>query len=170
MYARPFIDSLDFARNGKEIRGEVSVAEMTRLPDMLENPEGTLSYKVRGGVDRQGNPFLDVSVAGSCPLRCQRCLGALGHKVQIDTRLLLRDQASLDALDANVAGGEEEEFDSILADEQLDVLGMLEEEILLSLPIAPRHEPGACQAADGESNQREEKNPFAVLAKLKVVK
>jgi uncharacterized metal-binding protein YceD (DUF177 family) len=44
---------------------------------------------------------------------------------------------------------------------------MLEEEILLSLPIAPKHELGACQAADGKNTQRDEKNPFAVLAKLK---
>lgn len=165
MYARPFIDSLDFARNGKEISGEVPVAEMPRLLDMLETPQGNLSYTVRGGLDKQGNPFLDVGMAGSCQLRCQRCLDAMEHAVQIDTRLLLRDQAELDALD-----DEEEEFDSILADAQLDVLNLLEEEILLSLPIAPRHEQGACQAADGEAAHKEEKNPFAVLAKLKVIK
>jgi len=170
MYARPFIDSLDFAGNGKEISGEVRVAGMPRLLDVLEYPEDTLRYMVRGGLDRQGNPFLDVSITGSCQLRCQRCLGAMGHPVKIKERLLLRDQASLDALDSNVAGGEEEEFDSILADMQLDVLNMLEEEILLSLPIAPKHEPGVCQAADGESAHKEEKNPFAALAKLKVVK
>jgi uncharacterized protein len=81
--------------------------------------------------------------------------------------LLLRDQASLDALDDDVAGGKEEEFDSILADTHLNVLDMLEEEILLSLPIAPKHELGACQATDGENAQGEEKSPFAVLAKLK---
>jgi uncharacterized protein len=83
--------------------------------------------------------------------------------------LLLRDQAGIDAL-GDVAGGEEDEFDSILAEVQLDVLNQLEEEILLSLPIAPRHEPGVCQLAGGMGAQREEKNPFAVLAKLKVVK
>jgi len=38
---------------------------------------------------------------------------------------------------------------------------------LLSLPIAPKHELGVCQATDGQNTQLEEKNPFAVLAKLK---
>jgi len=80
-------------------------------------------------------------------------------------RLMLRDQTGLDAL-----GDDEDECDSILAEAQLDVLDVLEEEILLSLPIAPRHDdPGVCQAADGKSGLRETKNPFAVLAKFKAV-
>jgi uncharacterized protein len=167
MYARPFIDSLDFARNGREISGEVQLVQMPRLLDLLENPQGILSYTVCGGVDKQGSSFLDVVVVGVCRLRCQRCLNGLDFPVQIDVRLLLRDQSGLDALDDNVAGGTEEEFDSILADIQLNVLDMLEEEILLSLPIAPKHEPGTCQATDGGNTQRETENPFAFLAKLK---
>ena len=167
MHARPFIDSLDFARNGQKISGEVPIAELSRLLDILETPQGILSYTVQGVVDKQGNPALDVSIAGSCQLRCQRCLKGLDYAVQLDTRLLLRNQESLDALGDNVAGGEEEEFDSILADAHLDVLDMLEEEILLSLPIAPKHELGACQATDSENAQEEEQHPFAVLAKLK---
>lgn len=179
MYARPLIDSLDFARNGQQINGEVPVAELPRLLDMLENTQGILRYTVRGGVDKQGNPLLDISMAGSCRLRCQRCLSGMEYPLQLDERLLLRDQASLDVLD-----DEEEEFDSILAESQLDVLNLLEEEILLSLPIAPRHEAGGCQAIDDgnvanadnphssdelkELTPFEEKeNPFAVLAKLK---
>ena len=79
---------------------------------------------------------------------------------------MLRDQASLDALDDMAAGGDEEEFDSILADKHMDVLDLLEEEVLLSLPIAPKHELGACRTA-GSENRYEERHPFAALAKLK---
>ena len=167
MYARPFIDSLDFAGNGRQTSGEVPVTEMPRLLDALEDPHGIMEYTVCGVVDRQGNRLLDVSVTGSCQLRCQRCLGAMEHAVRIDTRLLLRDQASLDALDGDVAGGEEEEPDSILASAHLDVLDLLEEEILLSLPIAPRHEFGVCQATEVGNGHEEEKHPFAVLSALK---
>ena len=167
MYARSFIDSLDFARNGQQISGEVPIAELSRLLDVLENSQGILRYSVQGGVDNQGIPWLDVSVDGHCQLRCQRCLNSLDYPVQLDMRLLLRDQASLDALGDNITGSDEEEFDSILADAHLNVLDLLEEEILLSLPIAPKHELGACQATDSENAHREEKSPFAVLAKLK---
>ncbi len=166
MFARPFIDSLDFARNGSEISGVVPVAEMPRLLDALENPQGILSYMVRGDLDSRSNPLLEVSIAGQCQLRCQRCLSAMDYQVGLDVRLMLRDQVALDAL-----GDEEDECDSILAEAQLDVLNLLEEEILLSLPIAPRHDdPGACRAAGGKNEPGEAKNPFAVLAKFKAVK
>lgn len=166
MYARPFIDSLDFARNGQQLSGEVPVVELPRLLDEPENLSGILRYVVRGGVDKQGIPWIEISVDGHCQLRCQRCMNSLDFPLQLDTRLLLRDQAGLDELDDNGAGGDEEEFDSILADPHLNVLDLLEEEILLSLPIASKHELGACQVADSE-NAAEEKSPFAVLAKLK---
>jgi len=168
MYARPLIDSLDFARNGQQISGEVPVAGLPRLLDMLEDSQGLLSYTVRGGVDKYGIPLLDVNITGTCRLRCQRCLNGMEYPIQHVARLLLRDQAGLDALD-----DEEEEFDSVLAESQLDVLDLLEQEILLSLPIAPRHELGGCQATDDENVTKagnplkEERNPFAVLAKLK---
>lgn len=166
MFARPFIDSLDFARNGSEISGVVPVTEMPRLLDALEDSQGILSYTVRDGLDSRGDPLLQVNITGQCQLRCQRCLNAMDYPVRLDVRLMLRDQAGLDAL-----GDDEDECDSILAEAQLDVLNLLEEEILLSLPIAPRHDdPGVCQAADGKNGLREEKNPFAVLAKFKAVK
>lgn len=147
--------------------GKVPVAELPRLLDVLENTSGILEYAVSGSADRQGNPMLEVSISGSCQLRCQRCLGALEHAVQVHAHLRLCDQAGLDALDGSIADDEDDEVDSILADTHLDVLALLEEEILLSLPIAPRHEPGICQAANGGDAHQEEQNPFAVLAKLK---
>ncbi|HUW00155.1 MAG TPA: YceD family protein [Gallionella sp.] len=134
--------------------------------DALETPQGVLHYTVQGGVDKQGMQFLDVGVVGLCRLRCQRCLDGFDYPVRLATRLLLRDQAGLDALD-DEAENEEEGFDSILADMHLNVFDMLEEEILLSLPIAPKHELGACQATDGKNTRVDEQNPFAVLAKLK---
>ena len=167
MYARPFINSQEFSRNGQEISGEVPLAGLPRLQDVLVNPQGILSYTIRGGVDRQGSHFLDVNVTGSCQLRCQRCLEGMEYQALLDTRLILRDQASLDALDATVTGGEEEEFDSILADMHLDVHHLLEDEILLSLPFAPKHESGACQVLGEKNRQQEELHPFAVLEKFK---
>jgi uncharacterized protein len=167
MYARPFINSLEFARNGSRISGEVQLLELPRLLDILKHPRGSLSYTVQGGVDNLGTHFLDIGVVGHCQLICQRCLDGLDYPLRLDTRLLLRDQAVLDALDDNVASGDEEEFDSILADVRLNVLDMLEEEILLSLPIAPKHELGVCQVAEGKQAHMAERNPFAVLGSLK---
>ena len=170
MHARSFIDSLDFARNGLTISGEVPVGGLSRLQDLLADQQGLMSYTVRGGRDDRGFHYLDVMISGQCHLRCQRCLGDLEHEVSIETRLLLRDQRGLDELDARSAGESEEEFDSILAEIKLDVVSMLEDEILLSLPFAPKHDTGACRATEGKREQSGDVNPFAILEKLKAVK
>ncbi len=162
MYARPFIDSLDFAGNGKQIDAEVPFAELPRLLDVLDSPQGVLQYSLQGTSDDMGTPALDVSMNGHCQLRCQRCLQSLDYAIEYESRLLLRDEAGLEALQ-----DDDEAFDSILADAHLDVLALLEEEILLSLPIAPKHALGACQVAGKESLQEGERHPFAVLEKLK---
>jgi len=188
MNARSFIDSLDFASNQREISGEVPVSELRRLQDLLENQQGKLAYRIRGSVDDQGNHYLDVSLTGRCQVRCQRCLDVMDYPVQLESRLILRDQESLDAEELLMeqlaiplghqkttakclvmAGqpGHEQEYDSILADDHLDVLSLLEDEILLGLPIAPRHEQAACQVAGGGNMHQEGSRPFAALANLK---
>jgi len=168
MYARPLIDSLDFAGKGREISGEVPVAGLPRLQDILENQQGIFSYRIRGGSDHQGNHFLDVSVTGCCQVRCQRCMEGMDFPVLLDTRLYLRDQESLDAeeLLSEIPDGHED-HDSILAEVHLDVLNLLEEEIVLGMPIAPKHEQGACHAAGERNRQLEGRHPFAVLDKLR---
>lgn len=161
MFARHFIDSLDFACKGGEIQGEVPLAEMHRLLDMLAVPEGKISYVVRGFQDRSGQPMLELALTGECQLRCQRCLEGFTYPIQLISRLLLVQEGELDEFSA-----EADEQDSIPADKRLDVLALIEEEILLSLPFAPVHPSGACQLV-AEGLDRSEKNPFAVLAGLK---
>lgn len=161
MYERPYIDSLDFARHGERISGQVPFAELPRLQEWLDNPQGVLDYTLQGGMDHLGRPVLDLGLRGSCRLRCQRCLGGLDYAIRHEMRLVLCDQAGLDELD-----DDDEDFDGILAEEHMDVVMLLEDEVLLGLPIAPRHEPGACQAEAGQYG-REGKHPFAVLEKLK---
>jgi uncharacterized protein len=161
MFARHFIDSLDFARNGRELHGTVPVAEMPRLQDVLATPDGEISYVIRGTQDRSGKPLLEVTMDGLCQLRCQRCLNGYAYPVKLVSRLLLTQKVDLDEF-----ADDEAELDSILADDRLDVIALLEEELLLSLPFAPKHPLGACQAAT-EGLHEPEKNPFAVLAELK---
>lgn len=162
MFARHFIDSLDFARNGRELSGIAPLAEMPRLQDALAVPDGEISYVVRGLPDKDGKPMLEVAVDGICQLRCQRCLNGFAYPIKLVSRLLLAQPDELDEFSVE----DSDEVDSIPADKHLDVLNMIEEEILLSLPFAPKHPPGECQPAGGSSNFPD-RNPFAVLAGLK---
>ena len=165
MFAQHFIDSLDFACKGRELRGKVAAAEMPRLQDMLANPAGEIAYVVRGLSGSDGRPMLEVMLEGSCQLRCQRCLQNFDYPIKQLTRLVLVPENELDKLSVD-----EDEIDSIPADRNLDVLALLEEELLLNLPFAPRHPEGVCQPAVGyvlKAGDSVRKNPFAVLAELK---
>ncbi len=162
MFARHFIDSLDFARQGGELRGEVPVAELPRLQDVLADSEGNIRYMVLGLLDKGNKPALEITLDGQCVLRCQRCLEGYTYPLHLSSRLLLeREERPLD--ESSLA---EEGTDSIVADEHLDVLALLEDEILLSLPFAPKHPSGDCRQVT-ENQAESSRNPFAILSGLK---
>ncbi len=159
MFARPFIDSVDFARNGKEIRGEIALSELSRLSDMLAKSDGLLTYIVRG-YQEEGRDMLKVSLQGVCTLRCQRCLSELEYPVSLVSKLWLLPTDRLDEADE-----EDDEMDAIEAEQRLDVLALIEEELLLDLPFAPMHPEGKCASTTNDLQQKA--SPFAVLAGLK---
>lgn len=159
MFARPFIDSVDFARNGREMRGEIAVSELSRLADMLAKFEGSLIYIVRG-YHEDDRDMLELSLQGVCVLRCQRCLGELEYPVDIVSRLRLLPADRLDE-----AEEDDDEMDAIEAETRLDVRALIEEELLLDLPFAPMHQEGECAPTTSDSQQKA--SPFAVLAGLK---
>lgn len=154
------IDSLEFAREGDVLCGEVPVAALKRLADVLTDDAGSLHCELRGGRDREGKSFLGLRAEGNLNLRCQRCLSPLPFRLEVDSRLLL------------VAPGEEwpddeladDGMDAIEAGREQAVLPLIEDEVLLALPIAPRHEDCRPPQAAG-AEQRP--SPFAVLAGLK---
>ncbi len=158
MFARPLIDSVDFARGGKGLRGEIGFSELPRLADVLARNDGNLSYEVQGYRDGD-REMLRLVLQGECVLRCQRCLGEMSYPVQIDSRLLLLPADRLDEVE------DDDEIEAIEADSKLDVLALIEEELLLELPFAPRHPDGACAPATGDTKHKA--SPFAVLAGLK---
>lgn len=160
MSAPPFIDSLDFAQNKQQLSGELLIAGLSRLSDLVSNTQGVLSYTVQGSVNSLGVPLLIFTLTGNCQLRCQRCLEGMDYPIALESGVCLRTEAELDALE-----DDDEAFDSILAEPRLDIQNLLEEELLLSLPISPRHD--SCQAAERYAVQADVRHPFAALAKLK---
>ena len=102
---------------------------------MATGAGGRIDWSIRGAADEQGRPAITVSIEGTVPLECQRCLGLLDQPVQQSTTLLLaRDEADLVQLD------EISEHEVVLANAPLDPVALVEDELLLTLPFAPRHE------------------------------
>ena len=157
MFARPFIDSIDFARNGGQLSGEIQIVNLSRLSDLLSNSNGALNYRVVG-LKEGGLLKLEITLEGMCYLRCQRCLGELGYPIELKSQLQLLSAEKLDELD-------DEDEEAIEATKRLDVLALIEDELLLSLPFAPKHPVGKCVAP--ENDVQLSANPFAALAVLK---
>jgi uncharacterized protein len=154
------IDCLEFARSSGVLERSVRLDELPRLADVLVATTGFLSVRLEGWRDGKGKSWLKVDIAGEPVLCCQRCLGGVKFPLVISSRLQL------------MAPGEEwpdddladDSADAIEAEKALAVLSLVEEEVLLALPIAPRHEQ--CEPPSGGAAENGP-SPFAALAALK---
>lgn len=129
-----------FAREAASLEGEIPLAELDRLQDELAEPEGSVAWKLTGEMV-SGRPALRVKLEANPTLVCQRCLDPYVHDLQTEGLIFLaRDEAEL-------ARWEQEDplLDGIVVEGRLDVRTLIEDELLLSLPAAPRHDEGECR-------------------------
>ncbi|HUN69026.1 MAG TPA: YceD family protein [Burkholderiales bacterium] len=159
MSHHPVIDGLEFAKAGSRLQGEWPVAEFLRLHDALRSTAGTLRYELRGVPEEQGRPALRLKVHGTLQLVCQRCLGVLEFPLRIEVSLhLAATQQEMDAEPLEPEGPE-----SIVAGKEMRVQSLVEDEVLLAIPIAPRHESCEGGIADAVGARQ---TPFAALRGL----
>jgi uncharacterized protein len=156
------IDSLEFARTGQTLRGSLPLPGLTRLKDSLVDTLGAVEFEMTGGHDARRRPILMLAIHGRVYLQCQRCLGALEHPLQVLNTLLLVSAGESAAGDLD-----EEDAEWVEASGNLDVATLVEDEIILSLPYAPRHEEGSCRQAGTAAADGAAASAFARLAALK---
>jgi uncharacterized protein len=122
-----------------------------------------------------GEPRLkmNLTLKGQMHLICQRCMQPC--LVEIDESrqyVFLANEALADAFPM-----ENDALEPLVASAQFDLLGTIEDEILLSLPLIPKHPEGVCEpatlgtGADDLMNQGETAkkpdNPFNILKNMK---
>jgi len=160
------IDGFAFCRRGELREGEFKVAELKRLAGEAVDGSGMLGWSVRGGSDLHGNPKLELSVSGSVRLMCQRCLASYAFDIDSQSTLILaKDEESIDALEELL---DDDSVDVIAGNRVFGIAELIEDEALLALPIAPRHE--ACPDAESLkalAKDTEKSSPFAVLKNIK---
>lgn len=157
------IHSMEFARDGGALSGVIALKDATRLHDQLASTEGEMKWRLVGGVDKIERAYLRLWVEGDVKLVCQRCMKPMSFRIDADTVLTqFSDEAKLDE-----AIAQDEDLEGILIDPELEVEVLVEDEVLLALPFAPRH--AQCGEDDDAAHliSDAKPNPFAVLAKLK---
>lgn len=132
------IDPLRLAERGGHLVGTLPLARMTRLSESLSARDGAVSVDLRFQRDGRHRCLLSGAIEASLAVRCQRCLEPMEIAVAADLRLSV------------VAAGEETEppagYEAIpLGDAAISLLELVEDEILLALPMVPMHEQ--CPAA-----------------------
>jgi uncharacterized protein len=155
------INSLEFAEQSLEIHDKIRASNLPGLRDVLFSGGGEIEYRLTGSRLGRENPTLRLEVHGTLDLICQRCLGEMVFPVEIDRRFeLVKDESAIPESDMD-----DDAVDYLVADPKLDVQALVEEEILLSLPLAMRHD-GECEAG-GLQATAQKPNPFRVLEGLK---
>lgn len=155
-------DPFRFASEGRSLSGEVSLAGLSRLADLLAEQSGVLVYRLTGELTVGRKSMLRLQVSGELMLRCQRCLGPMVWPVAIDTLFELVRPGQV-IPDEEL---EEDAYDAIEAEADMDVLALVEDEVVLAAPIAPRHED--CEAPRPVGGAVKE-SPFSKLSGLKKV-
>lgn len=167
MCKRFIIDSLNFVRNNGVNHGRILPADLERLRDYLSDYTGELVYSISGIYDEKGRPTLKIIITGMINLRCQRCLGKLEHPLDVNTDLLIaRNLEEFSYYD------EDNSIDAIPASPEMDVLTLIEDEIILSLPISPRHQEDQCSLSKvivntSDKTKGMKEHPFLSLKSLK---
>ena len=171
----PFrLDVAAFAKAAGELEGRWPLLQFDRLTesavaDALPADGGGVIWRARGEARamRGGATqiWLHIGATTDVPLECQRCLKAVDVPIAIERSFLF-----VHGEDAAAQLDTDSEDDVLALTRALDLRELIEDELLLALPIVPRHQvcPMPLVAPVDEEEVVEEKpNPFAALATMK---
>ncbi|MEO8023265.1 YceD family protein [Polaromonas sp.] len=163
-----------FAQEGKPLIELTPLSTLERLAQELHAPEPDLAVswqaraELRPHAGAEDEVWLHLQAQATLPLTCQRCMGAVPEALQVDQwyRFVADEDIAL-------AEDDQSEEDLLVMVPQFDLLAVLEDELLMALPLVPMHEtcPVTPVFSAGESEldgQEDAKpHPFAALAQLK---
>lgn len=149
------------ASAGRCFKGELPVASMERLSGLIvEDAGGEVAFKLDFSLTAQRQIRVDVAIHGWLPLQCQRSLKTYRHEFESSAVVgVIADEAEIPSLPG--------EFEPLACPEQrLKLADLVEEELLLCLPLVPVS-PDTERVGEDLPSTAETHRPFEVLASLK---
>ena len=162
------IDPRKLADRGNTLAGDWPLKQFERLCEQLVSDAGNVHARFEFGRDEQRMIVMRGELDVEVQMVCQRCLEPATLPVHSEfIYAVLKEGASLDGLPKG--------YDALeVGEEPLDLIAVVEDELLLALPIVPAHDPDKCQhpagfaaAPEPSVNEVSRSNPFDVLAQLK---
>lgn len=141
-------DVFEFARSGRQAAGAVRVSQLPRMlnevpadaPDrdtlFTWQAEGSTQPELQDDGTEAAQPYLRLALHGSAWIECQRCLAPYEQSFDVEAAYrLVATEAEAEEFPLD-----EDELDVIVGSRQFDLVDLIEEELLLSLPLVPKHE------------------------------
>ncbi len=152
-----------------EIHGRIRASYFSGVREALflgENDVSEVRYELTGEKGHKRRYALRLVLDGQLSLVCQRCLGEMIYPVKHTAWF------ELVASEASLPEDDDDEIDYLVADAELNLEQLIGQELILGLPLAPRHgedgtAPDALCTNAMEVNKDQKPNPFSVLQELK---
>lgn len=162
------LDPVRTAQKRLDYQGVYTPDQVARVAESVVSVDSDVECAMSFAIDNQRLAVLTGDTRVLVSLECQRCGKAFSHQVHTTYCFSpVRSDEQAEALPDAYEPIEVNEFGEI------DLLAMVEDEIILSLPVVPVHDSEHCEVSDadmvfGELHEEAKKpNPFAVLASLK---
>jgi uncharacterized protein len=120
------------------LEGTVSLAELPLLVDSLYDDQGQVRAQLQFGKDEEGLAYIKGSLHAELNLLCQRCLRPFTLTLDVPISLsLVTNELAVKSLPTY--------YDPLfVSKEPISLRGIIEEELLLNLPLVAKHEPEKC--------------------------
>ena len=165
------IDNIAFAKKNERLAGSLSLAECPRLFELLKDSPSNvqpkysnadlISYTLQGQTDAVGQHYLHLALTTNLATTCQRCLNEMPLKLALNFNYLIAEISDMAVEDGNIHSPDDVDLQQ--ASPVMDIIALIEDEIIMAMPIAPIHEED-CGALVSQSGEKP--NPFAVLKGL----
>ena len=162
------LDPVRTAQKRLDYQGVYTPDQVARVAESVVSVDSDVECAMSFAIDNQRLAVLTGDTRVLVSLECQRCGKAFSHQVHTTYCFSpVRSDEQAEALPDAYEPIEVNEFGEI------DLLAMVEDEIILSLPVVPVHDSEHCEVSEADMvfgklpAEAEKPNPFAVLASLK---
>jgi uncharacterized protein len=145
MFQRLSVNAAQFAAAKQLWQGSAPLRAFERLAQETLDPDALLHYRIEGGKDKTGHARLTCRVEGQVKIACQRCLGPIEHTIAADKVFYPAEgPARAEQLERELAVEASQDVEVIETGRMLDLATLIEDEVLLGLPLIPMHAEGTC--------------------------
>ncbi|MBJ3815493.1 23S rRNA accumulation protein YceD [Shimwellia pseudoproteus] len=162
------LDPVRTAQKRLDYQGIYTQAQVERVAESVVSVDSDVECSMNFAIDNQRLAVINGDAKVAVTLRCERCGKPFPHQVYTQYCFSpIANDKQAEALPEAYEPIEVNEFGEI------DLLAMVEDEIILSLPVVPVHDSEHCEVSEADMvfgelpDEAKKPNPFAVLASLK---